>query len=814
MERRRAIGFLVNDLVGSYQVACWTGIEEEARVRGWDLVCLAGGELGSTDQTKKMRNRAFDMARSSGLDGLIILAPALGNRLSPSEITAWLEDLQTLPKVSIGIELPGIPSVLVDNEAGMREMVRHVIGHHARRFPLYLGGPELNPEAVIRRNAYREVLRENGIEIDPEREMVAEFDFGLGRDAVAAFLDHGKPLDCVIAANDEMALGAIEALQAAGRSIPGHVLVAGFDDIQDARISSPALSTVRQPLEEQGRKAVQILAGMISGAEDLDNPRLPARFVPRRSCACIDPSIVRARIPAHESLGGPGIRLGDVEHQMRIDRTLEELRLPSGEITFPIQLSRSLEQDVRDPQSHKAVDLIEAWARRLEHEDNAVLQDFLSDLRWESLPALDIQNRQTELESVIHQLRLVVSQMGLQTAAHTAMRQERWTRAFHETSARLITSFDVETLVEELAGSIASLGIQSFYLLLSEGRGKLRLRLSHTGGYRDPIVPEGISVEESAILPEVLRRCRTRQTFTVDPLFFGETDIGFIIFELTPRRGALYDALRTQISASLRGAQLAREVATQQRQLLLSEKMAGIGRLTAGIAHEMNTPLSAVRSALEEARALTEEYRSSIGDPEVTADDHQAIAQDILKSIDLSRRAAERASSFVRSIKSQTRDMGAKDRAIFDASSVLEETVLLLSHASKEHRIPIELDIREKPIDLVGIPDRLSQMVTNLLVNALDASKGKPGTKVQVRAWVENEAARIDVIDQGCGIPKENLERIFEPLFTTKPVGEGTGLGLAIIHDLIESDFGGSIRVSSIVGQGTTFHLEFPKGKV
>ena len=814
MQRRRAIGFLVNDLVGSYQVACWTGLEEEARARGWDLVCLAGGELGSSDQTKKMRNRAFDIARSSGLDGLVLLAPALGNRLSPEEIASWLDGLQVLPKVSIGIEIPGLPSVLVDNQAGMRAMVEHVVGHHGRRFPLYLGGPELNPEAIIRRDAYREVLARNGIPADPLREIVAEFDFGLGRDAITAFLEVPRPLDCVIAANDEMALGAMEALQAAGLSIPGQVLVAGFDDIQDARISSPALSTVRQPLEEQGRRAIQMLAALIDSPEAVGNQCLPAQFVPRRSCACLDPSIVRARKPAHDSVGGPGLRLGDIEHQMRIDRRLEEIGLSSGDLTFPIQLAQALEKDVSSPDGHRTLDLVETWARRHDNLDNSRLQDFLSDLRWETLPASDIQASQTEVESLLHQARLVVSQTGLQSAALSAMRQERWTRAFHETSGRLITSFDLDTLVEVLSSSIGSLGIQSFYLLLTEGRGKLRLRLSHTAGVRDALPPEGLVIEELDLLSNILGRARSRQTFTVDPLFFGDADIGFIVFELSPRRGALYDALRTQIAASVRGAQLALEVAAQQRQLLLSEKMAGIGRLTAGIAHEMNTPLSAVRSALEEARQLTEEYKGSIGDAEVTDEDHQAIATDILKSIDLCRRAAEKASSYVRSIKSQTRDMGARDRAVFDAGPVLEETILLLSHASREQGIPIDLDLRVRPLPILGTHDRLSQMVTNLLVNALDASKGIVGARVTVSAWLDGDAPRIDVSDRGSGIPPEVLDRIFEPLFTTKPVGQGTGLGLSIIGDLMESEFAGRIRVTSVVGEGTTFHLDFPAGKV
>lgn len=813
MERRRAIGFLVNDLVGSYQVACWTGIEEEAKARGWDLVCFAGGELGSSDQTKHMRNRAFDMARSGGLDGLIILAPALGNRLSPVQVSSWLADLQTLPMVSIGIELPGIPSILVDNEAGMQAMVEHVVGHHQRRNPFYLGGPELNPEAVVRRAAYRKVLEACGLPVEPDREAVAEFDFGLGRDAVAAFLGLARPLDCVIAANDEMALGALEALRDAGIAVPGQVLVAGFDDIQEARVSSPALSTVRQPLERQGRTAVGMLARMIETGTTPSTIRLPAQFVPRRSCACLDPMIVRARQKPSEFHIDPGLRLGDVEHQMRIDRLLEDHVLTSGELTFPIQLAQSLEHDVSHPESHRTVDLVETWARRLDRPDPGHLQDFFSDLRWESLPGLATCEDRTELESVLHQLRLVGAQLGTQASAWEAMRQERWTRSFHETSARLITSFDVDSLVEELSGSIASLGIQSFYLLLTESPGKLRLRLSHTGGFRDPIPPEGVVVAELDLMPEILIRCRTRQCFTVDPLFFGEADIGFVVFELTPRRGAMYDALRTQIAASLRGAQLAKEVSFQQRQLLLSEKMAGIGRLTAGIAHEMNTPLSAVRSALEEARNLAEEYRDSIGDAEVTPEDHQAIAADIIKSLDLSRRAAEKASAFVRSIKSQTRDMGSRDKHALDAATVLEESVLLLSHASREFGIPIKVDIQERPLPLVGIADRLSQIVTNLLVNALDACHGVPDAAVRVTAWMDDGALRIDVSDDGCGIPEENLQKIFEPLFTTKPVGKGTGLGLAIIHDLMESDFAGTILVDSIVGKGTTFNLLFPKGK-
>jgi len=405
---------------------------------------------------------------------------------------------------------------------------------------------------------------------------------------------------------------------------------------------------------------------------------------------------------------------------------------------------------------------------------------------------------------------------------------ERWTRQLHETGSHLITTFDVGNLIEGLAQDLPLLQLNTCHILVQEKNdpiGQLRLILSYSHGKRIPLPPEGVPRPVRGVVRDLVQSDPERGTLAIEPLFFESTPLGFALVELGSRRGMLLDALRTQISAALMGARLAVEVRARtkeleqaletlgknQKQLVLSEKMASLGKLTAGIAHEMNTPLSAMRSSLEEMKQLTKEYADSIGDPEVTPDDHKAIAADMAKSLDIATRAGDKASGFVRSIKSQTRDMGAKDKQVFDCVRVVDEAILLLSHALRSSRCEARMEHSAASAPVLGIPDRLQQVVTNLVTNAIDAMEGTGGGTIRISVETRDRETSISVADSGCGIPQENLGRIFDPLFTTKPIGKGTGLGLTIIHDIVHGDFGGRIEVDSVLGKGTTFTIRLPE---
>ena len=257
----------------------------------------------------------------------------------------------------------------------------------------------------------------------------------------------------------------------------------------------------------------------------------------------------------------------------------------------------------------------------------------------------------------------------------------------------------------------------------------------------------------------------------------------------------------------LEGAE--RELRENQEKLLISERMASLGRLTAGMAHEMNTPVAAVRAAIGELLELIDEYRSSIDDTRVTPSDHRAIADEMEASARLAESAAQRVAAFVRGIKAETRDLSTQEFRSFDPVPVIEETLLLLGHAARSASCVVNLHAEGEPLELFGSPTRLSQVVTNLVTNAIDASREKGGGPVDLTLAPWEKGLELRVTDRGSGIAPENLGKIFYPMYTTKPFGLGTGLGLAIVQDIVTGDFNGTIDVDSHLGQGTTFVLRF-----
>lgn len=289
-----------------------------------------------------------------------------------------------------------------------------------------------------------------------------------------------------------------------------------------------------------------------------------------------------------------------------------------------------------------------------------------------------------------------------------------------------------------------------------------------------------------------------------------------IIFNLIAAFGLFMIALLSWVGArsleqrndDLEGA--LQDLKRNQEMLIMEEKMASLGRLAAGVAHEINTPVAAIRNAYKEIELLIEEYQGSIDDPEVNGEDHHQIAKEMMQLTTLGTRAAERTAEFVSNIKSQPRLLAEEDRRIFDAASAVDQAILLLNHAAIKKKCDLVFLPQEKEILLYGLPGRLSQVVTNLVANAIDACDSKGGGSIRVNLSSFQDRVELSVSDQGVGIPPENLPKIFDPMYTTKPFGEGTGLGLSIVKDIIKGEFGGTVAVESAVDEGTIFVVSFP----
>lgn len=249
-----------------------------------------------------------------------------------------------------------------------------------------------------------------------------------------------------------------------------------------------------------------------------------------------------------------------------------------------------------------------------------------------------------------------------------------------------------------------------------------------------------------------------------------------------------------------------------QDNLVRAEKMAALGRLAAGIAHEMNTPLGASLTSLKLLQDLVTEYDTALEDPEVTKHDHHDIATEMGQTVRATREWVEKASSHIRSLKLHTRDLQRGQEEEFSVVRVVEDTTLLLAHRLRLSRCRI-IPTYLSSTTLHGDPSKLGQVLTNLITNAIDAYHAAAKEEGDIRVEITGDESRvaIRVSDQGCGIAQEHLDKIFDELFTTKPMGEGTGLGLSIARDIITNFFGGTIRVDSQSGRGSSFMVEIPR---
>lgn len=254
-----------------------------------------------------------------------------------------------------------------------------------------------------------------------------------------------------------------------------------------------------------------------------------------------------------------------------------------------------------------------------------------------------------------------------------------------------------------------------------------------------------------------------------------------------------------------------RDLQVSKETLVASEKMAFLGQLTAGIAHEINTPIGAVANSLKSMGELVDELTASFDSPEVTLDDYKEITGEIKQSLDIANSAIAKAARFVRSVKAQTRDLANVEVRSFDTVQTIDDIRVLLQHELRKHNVTVELETEQgKDLSLVGDAGKFSQIFTNLINNAIDAYEGKQGS-IWVRIKRASDDVIIDVSDKGCGISEANLKRLFKEMFTTKWQGKGTGLGTSIVYGLVTGAFGGTIGVESKVGEGTTFTVRLPR---
>lgn len=251
-------------------------------------------------------------------------------------------------------------------------------------------------------------------------------------------------------------------------------------------------------------------------------------------------------------------------------------------------------------------------------------------------------------------------------------------------------------------------------------------------------------------------------------------------------------------------------IQNNQDMLMEKERLASLGQLIGGISHNLKTPIMSISGAAEGLTDLINEYDASIGDPEVTNDDHHAIANDMREWITKIHSYTAYMSDIITAVKGQAVNLSENENNAFTVDELFKRVNILMKHEISNASLTLAIDVQvPSATTLVGDINSLVQVINNLITNAIQSYNGRKGEEIKVLAKKLDNNLIISVIDHGCGMTKEVQDKLFNTMITTKGKN-GTGLGMFMSYSTIKGHFNGDITFETEVNKGTTFNVILP----
>jgi len=582
---RKRIGLQTSRLEYGYGVKIWQGAEACAEKLDADLIVFPGRNLEAPHGFDYQYNRIFSQMSKENLDALILVTTLISNYIDAGSLSEFCSRFKDIPLVSMGIRIPGVPSLVIDNRSGIRDVVRHMVEKHGAREIAFIRGPASNWEANERFLAYREELESQGIPF--EERLVAQGDFTPHsvRPALEGLLS-GNPRipDAFLFANDEMAIKGMQVLLMKGLKVPNATAVAGFDDILEASIQSTPVTTVRQPLFEMGWQAFTMAGDIAAGKKVPEMTILPTEPVIRSSCGCLVhcvddirsfERIVRRRAESEEagndcfSFVMSVLRDGNRENPRDLDKRKDHIRIVLDKV---LEICGGADSDQAGEEGCDR--FIACFGDIVKDEIQAgiqpgewqyifpVLSDSLTRLRGGTI------NR-SRMNSLVHSCMVLSAEMAMIRQNGINYEANSVNLALREIEYGLSSIMRLEDLVDNLRKQLPRLGISSFF---ASGFEKEWSHFPHTpweipensifiAGALDGEeleAPDGDASKfpSNCLYPPGLIKDAKRRTLAVYPLFFRETHYGTIVYELTHQNGFVYESLTTQISGILKAITL------------------------------------------------------------------------------------------------------------------------------------------------------------------------------------------------------------------------------------------------------------------
>jgi diguanylate cyclase (GGDEF)-like protein len=576
---------LVDQLVSGYARLLIAGVQDWCKAHDANLVVFTGRVLQSPQGHEYQSNVIYEYIRPGTVDALVMASGTQDSYLSPSEFRSYIRRFDRIPRVSMGIRLDGVPSVLVDNRSGVRQAVEHLAGVHGLRRIAFLEGPDTNEEAVQRREAWQEAVADLRLEEDPSLLIQGgDFTQAGARAVMEARLDRDpRPgFQALIAASDEMAIAAVQVLTERGHAIPREIAVVGFDNITTAQFAAPSLTTVDQFLVGQGRAAADLAARLARGEEVPLVTVLPVHLALRTSCGCLPRDVAELEsLPTTPGAGRvPGAR-SSPDVPSLVERCI--VQWPPATSSAPERglveslVRRSGSGDFL-PALHEALN-----AAAAARADLAAWGTLLATIQREMISQAPTPEEATQLWSQFQKARLLLSELQRAEQGGRLADMRSHLRELRGIMEGLISVASIEELMDDLAPELGRIDIATCLIALYDaevvhGRKdewntpeRAQLMLAVVQGRRLREAEKEFSPAR-ALLPADLLPAGQRHVLVATAMYFREEQIGYVLFEPGERDPAIYETFCVLLSNVLKGSRLLRarqQVEERLRQVLV-----------------------------------------------------------------------------------------------------------------------------------------------------------------------------------------------------------------------------------------------------
>ncbi|MBN1698058.1 MAG: substrate-binding domain-containing protein [Spirochaetales bacterium] len=585
-KKRSTIGLLLDWPGTPYQMKLWSGVADYAREEDVNLICFIGGAINSPYTYEQQRNKLYDLISEDRVDGLVILTSTIGHFVGYNGMRDFFARFDYIPLVSIATQMENVPSVVVDNELGMRDLMNHLIEVHGYRRLAFIGGPEHNADATQRLYVYKDVLRLSGIEYDQDLYIVGDFEMLTGQAAIHTLIGERKvDFDVVISANDEMAIGAVAAIRELGYRVPEDIAVVGFDDIDINKSITPLLTTVRQPIYQQGRIAAELALSAIRGKDVAELTILPTELILRESCGCFSrmmKSIVKEKLQ-NDNTGFQELYQTNRQSLLEdINRILAPHLINFSNFTrnsFSERVEQLLSAFQSDLTNKKEGTFLSIWKDILYLATTSgpsapVWQQVLSVLHMQVLPLIHDRIIHAKADEILLSAREMVEETEKQELDYRLLSNARETLTIRALGEQLLASMNLTDLIDLLEKALPKLGIKSCYLSLYEGEHEekgsrnestdiSRLIVAFNENGKLDLTEEGISYPSKELIPAGMFPKNRRFAIMVDALDYSKNQLGIAFFEMGLQGVISYDLLRKRLQEAVKGVLLLQRVHAQ-----------------------------------------------------------------------------------------------------------------------------------------------------------------------------------------------------------------------------------------------------------